>query len=114
MFLNLIGALTAKPYAFTIRPWELQNIETIDIFDSLCSNIRIDFKNSNIIRILPINNEFINNEWISDKTRFGYDSLKRWRFIYPMFKNNNIFYQTSWNVLFKILKKKLRLIILIV
>ena len=109
MFFCLIGALTAKPYAFTIRPWELQNVETIDIFDSLCSNIRIDFKSSDIIRILPINNEFINDEWISDKTRFGYDSLKRWRFIYPMYKNNDIFYQTSWNKLFQILRKKIKI-----
>jgi len=109
IFFFLIGALTSKPYAFTIRPWELQNIETVDVFDSLCSNIRVEYKNSDIIRVLPINNEFINEEWISDKTRFGYDSLKRWRFIYPMFKKNQMFYQTSWSNLFAFLKKKIKI-----
>jgi len=107
MFL-LIGALTSKPNSFKSRPWELYTIETIDIFDSLCSNIRVDIKGSEIIRILPINNKFVNEEWISDKTRFGYDSLYRWRFIYPMFKYKNLFFHTSWNNLFKILKNKIK------
>jgi NADH-quinone oxidoreductase subunit G len=62
MVLLLIGALTAKPHAFRTRSWELENIETIDLFDSLCSNIRIDVKNSDIVRILPVNNQYINEE----------------------------------------------------
>ena len=106
MFL-LIGALTNKPHSFKTRSWELNTVETIDIFDALCSNIRIDVKGSDIVRILPINNKFINEEWISDKTRFGYDSFHRWRFIYPMFKYNNLFFHTSWNNLFKILRNKI-------
>lgn len=104
--LKLIGALTSKPYAFTARSWELKSIETIDLFDSLCSNIRIDIRGSEIMRVLPVNNEVINEEWISDKTRFAYDSLKRWRFINPMIKKNEIFIQTSWKEAFSFIKDK--------
>ena len=59
MNLKLIGALTSKPYAFAARSWELKNIETIDLFDSLCSNVRMDIRGSEIMRVLPINNEYI-------------------------------------------------------
>ncbi len=104
----LIGALTSKPYAFTARSWELRNIETIDIFDSLCSNIRIDIRNSEILRILPITNQYLNEEWISDKTRYSYDSLKRWRFINPMIKKESIYINTSWQEIFYFLKNKIQ------
>lgn len=96
MTIKLIGALTSKPYAFTARSWELKNVETIDLLDSSCSNIKVSVRGSEIMRILPINNEFINEEWISDKTRFAYDGLKRWRFIAPLVKKNNSFIQVSW------------------
>lgn len=92
----LIGALTAKPYAFKARPWELKSIETIDLFESLNTNIRVDVRGSEVMRILPLNNEFLNEEWISDKTRHAYDGLKRRRFINPMIKRNNFFLTTSW------------------
>ena len=98
--LTLIGALTSKPYAFTARSWELKNVETIDLFDSICSNVRIDIRGSEIMRVLPLNNEFLNEEWISDKTRFAYDGLKRKRFINPMIKKNNLFVQSSWKEVF--------------
>jgi len=67
MKINVIklGALTSKPYAFKARSWELRSTESIDLFDSLCSNIRIDIRGSEIMRILPINNDLINEEWIS-------------------------------------------------
>ncbi len=90
------GALTSKPYAFKARSWELKSIETIDLFDSLCSNIRVDIRGSDIMRILPINNNIVNDEWISDKARFAYDSLKRQRFINPMINKNGLFIQSSW------------------
>ncbi len=90
------GALTSKPYAFKARSWELKSIETIDLFDSLCSNIRVDIRGSDIMRILPINNNIVNDEWISDKARFAYDSLKRQRFINPMINKNGVFIQSSW------------------
>ncbi len=100
----LIGALTSKPYAFTARSWELKSIETIDLFDASCSNIKIDVRNSDIMRVLPVNNEYINEEWISDKTRFAYDGLKRWRFINPVIKKDNYFIQVSWQQAFENIK----------
>ncbi len=98
MKINIIkfGALTSKPYAFKARSWELRNTESIDLFDSLCSNIRIDIRGSEIMRILPINNDLINEEWISDKARYAYDGLNRERFINPMIKKDKIFIQSSW------------------
>ncbi len=94
---TLIGALTSKPYAFKARSWELESIETIDLFDSLCSNIKIDIRGSNIMRILPINNANINDHWISDKGRFAYDGFKKKRFITPMIRHNDIFIECSWH-----------------
>jgi hypothetical protein len=79
-----VGALTSKPYSFTARPWELVSTESIDISDSLCSNIRIDSRGSELIRILPRLNALINNEWITDKIRFRYDGLKHDRIITPL------------------------------
>ena len=70
-----VGALTSKPYSFKARPWEIQSIETIDILDSLGTNIRIDTRDLNIMRILPRINEELNQEWISDKTRFSFDAF---------------------------------------
>lgn len=104
----LIGALTSKPYAFTARPWELKSIETIDLFDSLGSNIRVDIRGSDIMRILPITNDFVNEEWISDKTRHAYDSLRRNRFITPMIKKNNFFIQSSWKEVFSFINEKIK------
>jgi NADH-quinone oxidoreductase subunit G len=71
-----VGALTSKPYAFKARSWELRKIETIDVMDAVGSNIRLDVRGVEIMRILPRLNEEINEEWISDKTRFCYDGLK--------------------------------------
>ncbi len=74
-----VGALTSKPYAFTARPWELDKTESIDVMDAIGSNIRVDSKGNKIMRILPVNNDEINEEWISDKTRFIWDGLGRQR-----------------------------------
>lgn len=81
-----VGALTSKPYAFTARPWELKSVETIDVLDPMCSNIRIDTRGSEIMRILPKLNENINEEWITDKTRFAFDGLKKQRLTTPLIK----------------------------
>ena len=78
-----VGALTSKPYAFTSRPWELKVSESIDITDGLGSNIRIDFKETEIMRILPRFNKEINSEWISNKARFSFDGLKHKRLSKP-------------------------------
>tara|TARA_B110001469_G_C9647177_1_gene327739 strand:- start:389 stop:2443 length:2055 start_codon:yes stop_codon:yes gene_type:complete len=71
-----VGALTSKPYAFTARPWEIKSIETVDVLDGVGSNIRINFKETEILRVLPALNDSLNEEWISDKTRFSFDGLK--------------------------------------
>lgn len=102
-----IGALTSKPYAFKARSWELQSLETIDLFESICANIKIDIKGSEIARILPINNKHINDEWLSDKSRYAYDGLKRWRFIYPMIKKQNVFVQVGWKNVFQYIQDKI-------
>ncbi len=74
-----VGALTSKPYAFVARPWELKKTNSIDVFDAVGSNIRLDSKGDKILRVLPRINENINEEWISDKTRFAYDGLNHQR-----------------------------------
>jgi NADH-quinone oxidoreductase subunit G len=85
--IRAVGALTSKPYAFQTRSWELKSTESIDIFDGVGSNIRIDTRGSEIMRILPRLNEDVNEEWISDKSRFSYDGLKRQRLSTPMARN---------------------------
>lgn len=87
--MRAVGALTSKPYAFQTRPWELKSTESIDVFDGVGSNIRIDTRGSEIMRILPRLNEDVNEEWISDKSRFSYDGLKRQRLSTPMAKDQS-------------------------
>lgn len=105
----LYGALTSKPYSFKARSWELKTIETIDLFDSLGSNIRLDIRGSEIMRILPINNEIINEEWISDKARYAFDGFKRERFINPMIKKNNVFVQANWKETFNYITEQINI-----
>lgn len=84
-----VGALTSKPYAFTARPWETRKTESIDVLDALGSNIVVSTRGGEVMRILPKMHEDINEEWISDKTRFAYDGLKRQRLTQPMVKDDN-------------------------
>src|SRR5438874_9201105 len=70
-----VGALTSKPYAFVARPWELRKTESVDVLDAVGSNIRIDSRGSQVMRVLPRLNEAVNEEWISDKTRYAIDGL---------------------------------------
>ena len=79
-----VGALTSRPYAFTARPWELNKVETIDVMDALGSNIRVDARGAQVMRVLPRLNEDINAEWISDKTRYAIDGLRFQRLDTPM------------------------------
>ena len=83
-----VGALTSKPYAFVARPWELKKTNSIDVFDAVGSNIRLDSKGDKILRVLPRINEEINEEWISDKTRYAYDGLNHQRIDRFYIKNN--------------------------
>jgi NADH-quinone oxidoreductase chain G len=103
-----VGALTSKPYTFKSRPWELKKIETIDILDSLCSNIRIDLRGLEIMRILPRTNEAINEDWITDKTRFCYDGLKKQRINKPLINLVNKYINVSWKGIFLWIGYKLK------
>jgi NADH dehydrogenase (ubiquinone) Fe-S protein 1 len=91
-----VGALTSKPYTFTSRPWELKKTESIDVLDAIGSNIRVDSRGTEVMRILPRVNDDVNEEWISDKTRFAYDGLKTQRLTVPMIKVNGEFQPASW------------------
>jgi NADH-quinone oxidoreductase subunit G len=91
-----VGALTSKPYVFEARPWELKKTETIDVMDAVGSNIRIDTYGWEVKRVLPRNNEKINEEWISDKTRHACDGLKNQRLDTPYEKRKNKFEKISW------------------
>lgn len=103
-----VGALTSKPYTFITRPWELKSIHSIDIFDGIGSNIRIDIRGYEIMRILPRLNEQINEEWISDKTRFAFDGLKRQRLYDPLIKDiNGKFSITSWQKALTLIEERL-------
>ncbi|MFV0302642.1 MAG: molybdopterin-dependent oxidoreductase, partial [Paracoccus sp. (in: a-proteobacteria)] len=91
-----VGALVSKPYAFTARPWELSKTETIDVMDALGSNIRVDTKGREVMRILPRNNDGVNEEWISDKTRFVWDGLRRQRLDRPYIRENGKLRPATW------------------
>lgn len=97
VYLNYCGALTSKPYAFTARPWELRSAQAIDICDGIGSNIRIDFKETEIVRVLPRKNPEINESWISDKIRFFYDALHRQRLKTPYLKKNGYLEKSKWS-----------------
>ncbi|CAF9935194.1 MAG: NADH dehydrogenase (ubiquinone) 78K chain precursor, 5-prime end [Heterodermia speciosa] len=92
-----VGALTSKPYAFQARPWELQHYESIDVLDGLGSNVRVDARGLQIMRILPRLNDDVNEEWINDKTRFACDGLKTQRLTTPLIREDNQFRPASWS-----------------
>jgi len=91
-----VGALTSKPYAFTARPWELTKTESIDVMDALGSNIRVDTKGREVMRIVPRNHDGVNEEWISDKTRFVWDGLRRQRLDVPYIRENGKLRRATW------------------
>jgi len=91
-----VGALVSKPYAFTARPWELSKTESIDVMDALGSNIRVDTKGREVMRFLPRNHDGVNEEWISDKTRFVWDGLRRQRLDTPYIRENGKLRKADW------------------
>ncbi|KAF9237136.1 Ndufs1, NADH-ubiquinone oxidoreductase 75kD subunit (775) [Melanogaster broomeanus] len=91
-----VGALTSKPYAFHARPWELKNTESIDVMDALGSNIRVDSRGVQVMRIQPRTNDDVNEEWINDKTRYAYDGLKFQRLTTPLIKDGDRFVPATW------------------
>ncbi|GAA5990764.1 hypothetical protein JCM11641_002031 [Rhodosporidiobolus odoratus] len=91
-----VGALTSKPYSFEARPWELKNTESIDVLDAVGSNIRVDSRGLLVMRVEPRLNDDINEEWISDKTRFAYDGLKTQRLNTPLVRVGDRFQTVTW------------------
>ncbi|MBI2584827.1 MAG: NADH-quinone oxidoreductase subunit NuoG, partial [Rhodospirillales bacterium] len=91
-----VGALTSKPYAFMARSWELKKTESIDVLDAIGSNIRVDTRGAEVMRILPRLNEDVNEEWISDKTRFACGGLRRQRLDRPYVRRDGKLQSTSW------------------
>ncbi|MDE0385682.1 MAG: NADH-quinone oxidoreductase subunit NuoG [Defluviicoccus sp.] len=91
-----VGALTSKPYAFNARPWELAKTETVDVMDAVGSNIRVDSRDGEVQRVVPLLNEDINEEWISDKTRFACDGLRRQRLDTPYVRSDGRLAPASW------------------
>ncbi len=92
-----VGALTSKPYAFNARPWELRKTETIDAMDAVGSNIRVDARGREVLRILPVLHEDVNEEWIADKSRFVWDGLRRQRLDRPYVRRDGRLEPASWD-----------------
>ena len=103
-----VGALTSKPYVFEARPWELKKTETIDVMDAVGSNIRVDTYGWEVKRILPRINEDINEEWISDKTRYACDGILNQRLDTPYLKSGNEFKKISWGLAYKKIVEKIK------
>ena len=102
-----VGALTSKPYAFEARPWELKKTESVDVMDAVGSNIRVDTYNWEVKRILPRLNNQINEEWISDKTRYSCDGLLKQRLDVPYIKRNNKLQKSTWDEAINLLVDKI-------
>lgn len=101
-----VGALTSKPYAFTARPWELKKTETIDVMDALGSNIRVDVRGREVMRIMPRLNDDVNEEWISDKSRFIWDGLKSQRLDRPYVRVDGKLQPATWAEAFTAIAEK--------
>src|ERR1700687_980473 len=103
-----VGALTSKPYAFAARPWELGKTESIDVMDAVGSAIRVDTRGREVMRILPRLNEAVNEEWISDKTRFVWDGLRTQRLDQPYIRENGQLLPASWRDAFDAIAAKVK------
>ncbi len=103
-----VGALTSKPYAFNARPWELRKTESVDVMDAQGSNIRVDARGPQVMRVLPRLNEDVNEEWISDKARHACDGLSRQRLDRPYVRVNGKLKPASWAEAFATIAAKVR------
>src|ERR687885_57006 len=103
-----VGALTSKPYAFIARPWELRKTESVDALDAVGSNIRVDSRGPTVMRILPRLNEEVNEEWLSDKSRFAVDGLTRRRLDRPYVRRNGRLEEASWREAFEAIAAQLK------
>ena len=103
-----VGALTSKPYAFEARPWELTKTESVDVLDALGSNIRIDTRGAQVMRVLPRLNDDVNEEWISDKTRHAIDGLRHQRLDRPYVRTKGKLVEATWDQAFAAIAAKLK------
>jgi NADH-quinone oxidoreductase subunit G len=103
-----VGALTSKPYAFIARPWELSKTESVDVLDAVGSNIRIDARGAQVLRVLPRLNEAVNEEWISDKTRYALDGLSRRRLDRPYVRKAGKLVAAEWREALEIVADRLK------
>ncbi len=103
-----VGALTSKPYAFVSRPWELAKTESIDVMDAIGSAIRVDSRQTEVLRVLPRLNEDVNEEWIGDKTRYAVDGLARQRLDRPYLRVDGKLQETSWQDAFAAIAEKVK------
>jgi NADH-quinone oxidoreductase subunit G len=103
-----VGALTSKPYAFNARPWELKKTESVDVMDALGSAIRVDSRGPAVLRVLPRLNEEINEEWISDKTRYAVDGLSRQRLDQPFIRKDGRLQPATWAQAFELITAKVK------
>ncbi|ALL13390.1 NADH-quinone oxidoreductase subunit NuoG [Caulobacter henricii] len=103
-----VGALTSKPYAFEARPWELKKTESIDVMDALGSAIRVDSRAAAVLRVLPRVNEDVNEEWISDKTRYAVDGLQRQRLDRPYVRVSGKLQPATWAQAFAAVAEKIK------
>ena len=103
-----VGALTSKPYAFKARPWELRKTETIDVHDAVGSNIRVDARGNEVLRVLPRLHEGINEEWINDRTRHACDGLKYKRLDRPYVRKGGKLAEATWEEAFGVVAAKLK------
>ncbi|MBV9653926.1 MAG: NADH-quinone oxidoreductase subunit G [Acetobacteraceae bacterium] len=103
-----VGALTSKPYAFVARPWELKKTDSVDVLDAVGTNIRIDSRGPEVLRILPRLNEEVNEEWLADKARFSMDGLKRRRLDRPWVRRDGKLVQATWGDAFTVIAERLQ------
>jgi NADH-quinone oxidoreductase subunit G len=103
-----VGALTSKPYAFVARPWELRKTESVDVLDAVGSNIRVDNRGAQVLRVLPRLNEDVNEEWISDKTRYAVDGLVRRRLDRPYLRRGGKLVECDWREAFAAIADRLK------
>jgi NADH-quinone oxidoreductase subunit G len=102
-----VGALTSRPYAFVSRPWELRKTDSIDVLDATGTNIRIDVRGGEVLRLLPRANDAVNEEWLADRGRFAFDGLKRRRLDRPWVRRDGKLMPASWHEAFEAITAKL-------
>ncbi len=103
-----VGALTSKPYAFSARPWELKKTESVDVMDAVGSNIRVDTRGREVMRIMPRLHDDVNEEWISDKSRFIWDGLRTQRLDRPYIRDNGKLRPAEWSEAFAAIAAKVK------